>query len=121
MNIPFKLKNEELDEEFLKPLGMSVNALALALRVPATRIGDLMVFGTVRRNSRWIKNLAATPDVRYWLAGRPREAAAIVFTPEHTELMPLATLPRRATWLAPLLQLQSQTFGVSFALLTPRS
>jgi addiction module HigA family antidote len=27
-----------LSEEFLKPLGMSVNALALALRVPARRI-----------------------------------------------------------------------------------
>ena len=33
---------EVLDEEFLKPLGMSVNALALALRVPATRIGAIV-------------------------------------------------------------------------------
>jgi addiction module HigA family antidote len=32
---------EVLSEEFLKPLGMSVNALALALRVPATRIGAI--------------------------------------------------------------------------------
>jgi antitoxin HigA-1 len=32
---------EVLVEEFLKPLGMSVNALALALRVPATRIGAI--------------------------------------------------------------------------------
>jgi|ERR1700675_4909414 len=31
-----------LNEEFLKPLGMSVNALALALRVPATRIGAIV-------------------------------------------------------------------------------
>jgi addiction module HigA family antidote len=31
-----------LSEEFLKPLGMSVNALALALRVPATRIGAIV-------------------------------------------------------------------------------
>ena len=29
-------------EEFLKPLGMSVNALALALRLPATRIGAIV-------------------------------------------------------------------------------
>jgi len=29
---------EILHEEFLKPLGLSVNALALALRVPATRL-----------------------------------------------------------------------------------
>jgi len=33
---------EVLIEEFLKPLGMSVNALALALRVPATRIGAIV-------------------------------------------------------------------------------
>ncbi len=33
---------EVLSEEFLKPLGMSANALALALRVPATRIGAVI-------------------------------------------------------------------------------
>ena len=33
---------EVLSEEFLKPLGMSVNALALALRVPETRIGAIV-------------------------------------------------------------------------------
>lgn len=33
---------EILREEFLEPLGMSANALALALRVPATRIGDIL-------------------------------------------------------------------------------
>jgi addiction module HigA family antidote len=31
-----------LSEEFLRPLGMSVNALAMALRVPATRIGAIV-------------------------------------------------------------------------------
>ena len=33
---------EILDEEFLKPLGMSANALALSLRVPANRIGAIV-------------------------------------------------------------------------------
>jgi addiction module HigA family antidote len=33
---------EVLAEEFLKPLCMSVNALAIALRVPATRIGAIV-------------------------------------------------------------------------------
>ena len=33
---------EVLAEEFLKPLGLSANALALALRVPATRIGAIV-------------------------------------------------------------------------------
>jgi addiction module HigA family antidote len=32
---------EVLSEEFLKPLGLSANALALALRVPATRISAI--------------------------------------------------------------------------------
>jgi addiction module HigA family antidote len=31
-----------LREEFLVPLGMSQNALALKIRVPATRIGDIV-------------------------------------------------------------------------------
>ncbi len=33
---------EVLGEEFLQPLGLSANALALALRVPATRIGAII-------------------------------------------------------------------------------
>jgi antitoxin HigA-1 len=33
---------EMLSEEFLKPLGLSVNALAMSLRVPATRIGAIV-------------------------------------------------------------------------------
>ena len=33
---------EVLGEEFLKPLGMSANALAIALRVPATRISAIV-------------------------------------------------------------------------------
>ena len=33
---------EVLREEFLAPLGMSANALAIALRVPATRISEIV-------------------------------------------------------------------------------
>ena len=33
---------EILREEFMKPIGISQNALALALRVPATRIGEIV-------------------------------------------------------------------------------
>lgn len=33
---------EMLREEFLAPLGLSQNALALKIRVPATRIGDII-------------------------------------------------------------------------------
>jgi addiction module HigA family antidote len=33
---------EVLSEEFLKPLSMSANALTIALRVPATRVGAIV-------------------------------------------------------------------------------
>lgn len=33
---------EMLREEFLAPLGLSQNALAMKIRVPATRIGDIL-------------------------------------------------------------------------------
>jgi plasmid maintenance system antidote protein VapI len=33
---------EILREDFMKPLGMSVNKLALELHVPATRIGEIV-------------------------------------------------------------------------------
>ena len=33
---------EILREDFMKPLGLTVNKLALGLRVPATRIGEIM-------------------------------------------------------------------------------
>ena len=33
---------EMLNEEFLKPFGLSQNALAMKIRVPATRIGDIV-------------------------------------------------------------------------------
>ncbi len=33
---------EILREEYLKPMGLSANALSLALRVPATRIGEIL-------------------------------------------------------------------------------
>ena len=33
---------EMLQEEFLAPLGLSKNALAMKIRVPATRIGDIV-------------------------------------------------------------------------------
>ena len=33
---------EFLREDYMKPLGLSVNALALALRVPSTRVGEIV-------------------------------------------------------------------------------
>jgi antitoxin HigA-1 len=40
--IPFPHPGETIREDYLKPLGMSVNRLALELRVPATRITEIV-------------------------------------------------------------------------------
>lgn len=89
------------------------------LPVLATRIGDFVVFSTVRQNSQWVKNLAANPEVRYWLAGKPRNANAFVFTPDQ-EALP-ENLPLAANCLARFLRAQSGLLGISFAMLTPRN
>ncbi|HET9319107.1 MAG TPA: HigA family addiction module antitoxin [Bryobacteraceae bacterium] len=40
--IPFPHPGETIREDYLKPLGMSVNKLALELRVPATRMTEII-------------------------------------------------------------------------------
>ena len=40
--IQFPHPGETIKEDYLKPLGMSVNRLALELRVPATRMGEIV-------------------------------------------------------------------------------
>ena len=40
--IPFPHPGETLREDFLKPLKMSANKLALELRVPATRLSEIV-------------------------------------------------------------------------------
>jgi addiction module HigA family antidote len=40
--IPFPHPGETISEDYLKPLGMSVNKLALELRVPATRMTEIV-------------------------------------------------------------------------------
>jgi addiction module HigA family antidote len=41
-NIPFPHPGETIREDFLKPMGMSINKLALELRVPATRMTEIV-------------------------------------------------------------------------------
>jgi addiction module HigA family antidote len=50
---------EGLSEAFLKPLGLLVNALTMALRVPATRIGAII-------NGEWSVSAAALRLARYF-------------------------------------------------------
>jgi addiction module HigA family antidote len=79
---------EMLREEFMVPLGLSANALALALRVPATRINEIVnerrgISGdTAIRLGRYFRmgpefwmNLQAYYDLE--LARDARDAAAI--------------------------------------------
>ena len=40
--IPFPHPGETIREDYLKPLGMSVNRLAIELRVPATRMLEVV-------------------------------------------------------------------------------
>jgi addiction module HigA family antidote len=51
---------EVLREEFMAPLGLSANALATALRVPATRIGEII------KESRGISADTALRLARYF-------------------------------------------------------
>jgi addiction module HigA family antidote len=60
---------EVLREDYLRPLGMSVNRLALALGVPATRMGEIVhgrraiTADTALRLARFFGNTSA----RFWL------------------------------------------------------
>jgi antitoxin HigA-1 len=59
---------EVLKEEFLRPLGLSANALARAIRVPANRISAIVNGGrgiTADTALRLAKALGTTPD--FWL------------------------------------------------------
>jgi len=40
--IPFPHPGETILEDYLKPLGMSINRLAIELRVPATRMSEIV-------------------------------------------------------------------------------
>lgn len=59
---------EMLREEFMKPLGLTMNRLALDLRVPVTRIGDIVherrgiTADTALRLARYFNN---TPE--FWM------------------------------------------------------
>lgn len=83
----------------------------------ASVFGDVVVVGTVRRRSQWVKNLAASPNVRYWIGGREREATALVVA---SEIETTSEMPERTRWLAALLKQHSALWGTSFAILIPR-
>ncbi|MGH9764519.1 MAG: nitroreductase/quinone reductase family protein [Blastocatellia bacterium] len=78
--------------------------------------GDMVVVSTVRSGSEWVKNLAANPEVRYWLRGKPVEATAVVVDSEKGTP---AGVPVRVERLAKVLGAQSRFCGGRFAILYP--
>ncbi len=93
------------------------------LNVPvlAALVGDLVLVATVRPSSQWIANVAARPEIHYWLAGRRRAATALVVTPDtpdaSRQIAPGA--PPLAAALASALEPWSRLWGMSFAILSP--
>jgi hypothetical protein len=89
------------------------------LNVPlmAALVGDLIVVSTIRRRSNWLNNLAAHPEVRYWLGGRERQATAFAIGPG---IETQDELPGRVNCLANALKQHSTMFGTGFAILMPR-
>ena len=53
---------EMLREEFMKPLGLSANALAIALRVPVTRISEIVRDTALRLANRGLDIARAEMD-----------------------------------------------------------
>jgi addiction module HigA family antidote len=66
--IPFPHPGETIREDYLKPLDMSVNKLAIELRVPATRMTEIVnrrrgiTADTALRLARYFKTTA-----KFWL------------------------------------------------------
>jgi len=91
---------EILHEEFMKPLGLSMNKLALALRVPVTRIADIVgerrgiTADTALRLARYFKNAPVfwmNLQTRYDLEVAQDELAGKV----ERDVQPLETAPSR--------------------------
>ena len=89
-------------------------------RVPlaAMQLRDHVVVSTFRGDrSQWVKNAQANPEVRYWLRGRPRQARAVVLSPNGKD-PDLRSLPAPLRLLARFLQPYTCA-GWAFALLLP--
>lgn len=90
------------------------------LRTPlaAIRIDGHIVISTFRgARSRWVKNLAAHPQVRYWLRGRRRPAHALVLAGPPSASTARA-LPAAVRWVVRALMPYTYA-GWAFAVLMP--
>jgi len=84
----------------------------------ATRILDHIVVGTFRGGrSHWVQNLAAHPETRFWLSGRPRAAKAFVLQAGDRAQTP-RSFPVPLRWTADFLRPYTRA-GWAFAILAP--
>jgi deazaflavin-dependent oxidoreductase (nitroreductase family) len=85
----------------------------------AASLGDVVILSTARaRRSQWIRNVAANPEVSYWLHGRARKARAFVIGDgERGEAR--AQMPLRVRAIASMLYPLTITDAVAFAVLMP--
>jgi len=91
-------------------------------RVPlvAARFQKHILVSTFRgRRSQWVKNLAAHPEIRFWLRGRPVRATAFVISPGRRPRRP-RLLPPLLRWIASFLVPYTYA-GWAFAILAPRA
>lgn len=88
---------EVLREEFMKPLGLSANALAVALHVPATRIGEILRTSKPRTVTadtaiRLGRLFGTTPD--FWLNLQAAYDISVALA-EHGRAIEREVQPRR--------------------------
>lgn len=84
----------------------------------AVRVQGHLIVSTFRgERSFWVKNLAKTPQARYWLAGHPRRTRAFVIDGARKRRIP-ASLPPLVARIARLLQGYTRA-GWAFAILAP--
>jgi antitoxin HigA-1 len=94
--IPFPHPGETIREDYLKPLGMSVNRLAIELRVPATRMTEIVngrrgvTADTAIRLARYFNT---TP--KFWLNLQSSYDLAVV-TESSEEEISRTVIPREA-------------------------
>jgi F420H(2)-dependent quinone reductase len=92
----------------------------ISLPLLATLVGDLVLVSTVRGRSQWVRNMAATPDVRYWMNGRAHGATAFVVAPGLDQARSDSLSPIGRGLASNLLPL-AQALGMAFAILSPAS
>jgi hypothetical protein len=94
------------------------SGIAHSVPVFATLIDDHLLVATLRgERSHWMRNVRVTPDVRYWLDGKVRQATALALTGEGAPDSP--DLPPLLRDMAASLDRIAGRLGIAFAILTP--